>query len=303
MLGVVAWLAYQLSGIGWGDVWASRPRTLWFYVIWLALYIQLPLVEALIYRAVWKLPFREVLPPILRKRPLNQDLVSYSGEAYFFMWARRRLELTDRQVAGTLKDNAIASSLGTWTAAVLLISIFLFTGQIVLADLLPEQDPLYVTAGLLLAAVLVTLGIRFRRSIFTLPSRTVLGLYGAHVGRFLLFAYVLQIVQWWVVLPDAPLSVWATMLAVITVVNRVPLLPARDLVGIGAILGMTDLLAASAATIAAMLLMRSVLDKALNLVLFAATYAVDRKRIRRKDHQQQTSAQTHRQEEPAVLNP
>lgn len=279
ILGVLAWLAYQLSGIGWGEVWASRPRTPWFYVLWLGLYLQLPLVEAFIYRALWGLPLREGLWPILRKRALNQDVVSYSGEAYFFVWARQRLALSDGKIAGTLKDNAIASSLGTWAAAALLIGVFLFTGQIVLADLVGEQDPLYVAAGVVLGAVVIGLGIRFRRTLFTLPPRVVLGLFGVHVGRFVLIAYVLQILQWWVVLPEAPLSVWATMLAVMTIINRIPLIPAKDLVGIGAILGMTQLLAASEAVIAAMLLMRSALDKGLNLLLFGALSVWERGRV------------------------
>jgi hypothetical protein len=283
-VGVVSWLIVRLSGIGWVEVWAERPRTPWFYVIWLGLYVQLPLVEAAIYRVVWKLPVRESLPPILRKRALNQDVVSYSGEAYFFVWARKRLGLSDLQVAGTLKDNAIASSLASWTAAVLLIGVFLYTGQIVLADLLGNQDPLYVTVGVVLAAVVVALGIQFRRSLFTLRPRTVLGLFGAHLGRFLVLVYVLQILQWWVVLPEAPLSVWATMLAVMTIINRIPLIPSKDLVGIGAVLGMTQLLAASEATIAAMLLVRSVLDKSLNLGLFVTTYVLDRKRERFDAH-------------------
>ena len=302
-VGVVSWLVYRLSGIGWADVWEARPRTPWFYLLWLAIYFQLPLVEGFIYRSVWKLPLRESLPPILRKRALNQDVVSYSGEAYFFVWARQRLGLSDREVAGTLKDNAIASSLASWTAAVLLIGVFLYTGQIVLADLIGDQDPLYVTAGVLLAAVVVALGLQFRRTIFTLRPRVVLALFGAHLGRFLVLVYVLQILQWWVVLPEAPLSVWATMLAVMTIVNRIPLIPSKDLVGIGAVLGMTSLLSASAAAIAAMLLVRSALDKGLNLVFFAATYLIDRKRSRPSEHVEEGAAIEREEAVPAKSGP
>ena len=64
LIGVVAWLIHELSEIGWGQVWASRPRTPWFYVIWLVMYAQLPLVETLLYRTLWGVPFRELLPPI-----------------------------------------------------------------------------------------------------------------------------------------------------------------------------------------------------------------------------------------------
>lgn len=276
ILGVVVWLAYQLSDIGWRDVWASRPTTPWFYVTWLGLYLQLPLIEALIYRALWGLPVREGLPPILRKRALNQDVVSYSGEAYFFVWAQQRLSLSGREIGGALKDNAIASSLATWASAVLLIGAFLFAGQIVLTDLIGNQNPLYIATGVALAAVLIGLGAAFRRTLFTLPMRAVGALFAVHLGRFLAIVYVLQILQWWVVLPEAPFSVWATMLAVLTITNRIPLIPAKDLIGVGAVLGMSQYLAASEAVLGAMLLTRIALDKALNLILFVLTNVWER---------------------------
>lgn len=277
MTGVIAWLVYQLTDIGWQEVWASRPHTPWFYVLWGALYLQLPLVEALIYRIVWGVPVQEGLIPILRKRALNQDVVSYSGEAYFFVWAKQHLDLPDAKIAGTLKDNAIASSLGSWAAAVLVVGAFLFSGQILLTDLIGNQDPLYVATGVFLFVALVVLGTRFRQAIFTLPPRTVAGLFAAHFGRFILLIYGLRILQWWVVLPEAPLSVWATMLAIMTFINRLPLLPAKDLVGIGAVLGMTGLLSTSEATIAAMLLVHSALNKVLNFSLFVAVSAWERR--------------------------
>jgi hypothetical protein len=264
---VVIWLAYELFGIGWQEVWASRPRTPWFYVAWLGLYVQLPIVEALVYRVVWRLPPRQSLFPLLHKRTLNQDVVTLLGEAYFFAWARRRLPLPDRQIAGTLKDNLIASSLAAWTSVVLLV---LFTGQILLAKLVAERDPLYSIAAIVVAASVVALGVRFRRTLFTLRLRTVLALFAVHLGRFVLLVYVLQILQWWVVVPEAPLSLWVTMLVVLTIVSRLPFVPARDLVGIGAILGTPVVPGMLEAAVAAMLLTRTVLDKTCNMALWIA---------------------------------
>ena len=278
VVAVIVWLFAQLASIGWQEVWASRPSTPWFYVLWGALYLQLPFVEVLIYRTLWGVPVREGLVPILRKRALNQDVVSYSGEAYFFVWAKQHLDLPDAKIAGTLKDNAIASSLGSWTAAILVVGGFLLTGQIVLTDLVGNQDPLYVSAGVFLFVSLMVLGIRFRQTLFTLSPRAVAGLFGAHFGRFILLIYSLRILQWWVVLPEAPLSVWATILAVTTFINRLPLIPAKDLVGIGAVLGMTGLFATSGATIAAMLLVHSALTKAANFMLFTVVSVVERRR-------------------------
>jgi hypothetical protein len=157
---------------------------------------------------------------------------------------------------------------------VLMIGTFLLMGQIALTDLVSNADPWYVAAGGAGAVVLIAVGAYFRRTLFTLPLRTVGGLFATHLGRFLVLNYVLRIVQWMVVLPEAPLSVWATMLAVKSFVSRLPLIPSKDLVGTGAVLGLSSVLAASEASIAAMLLMHTALKKVFNLLFFAVLAAV-----------------------------
>jgi hypothetical protein len=279
VIAVLAWLAYRLSGIGWEEVWESRPRTPWFYVAWLGLYLQLPLVEALIFRAAWGLPLRSGLLPLLQKRTLNQDVVSGLGEAFTFVWARRRLSLTDGRIAGTLKDNVIASSLASWISIVLLV---LCAGNVLLEMGMAERAPLLLVITAAGTFLILALGVRFRRSLFTLPPRTVLVLTAVHFGRILLLAYLLQIVQWWVVEPAAPLRLWAVMLLVTAVVARIPFLPVRDLVGIGAVLGLMSLPDVYEATIAAMLLARSALDKLCNLAVAAIYFGGDRA-TRRQD--------------------
>ncbi|MDX1547904.1 MAG: hypothetical protein R3247_12995 [Rhodothermales bacterium] len=268
---VVALLVHQVSGIGWAELWAARPRTPWFYVIWAVLYFQLPLTEGLIYRGLWQVPLRAVLPVVLSKRVLNADVVSYSGEAYLYLKMRRRVGRGDRFVLGSIKDHAIGSALGSTLAVVLVVGGFLYTGQITLVGVFGGQAPWYVAGGVGMILLLGAVAVRFRKTLFTLPRRQVFALFAIHFVRFVAVVYVLQILQWWVVVPAAPMSVWGTMLAVQAVANRLPLVPAKDLVAIGAILGMSGLLEASAAAIAAMLLTRSLLDKALNLFFFVLT--------------------------------
>jgi len=278
MIGVVSWLAYCLSSIGWRVVWEARPRTPWFYGIWLASYVQLPVVEALIYRAIWTVPLGQSLLPLLRKRTLNQDVLSGLGEAYLFTWAQRRLPLTDGQIAGTIKDNLISASLAAWMSLGLLV---LVASPLLLARVLADRGPLVVVAGALALAVLAALGVRFRRAVFTLPPRTVLALVGVHCVRFALLVYALQVLQWWVVVPGAPLRLWIPILVVVTVVNRLPFIPARDLAGVGAVFGVLALPPEPEASIAAMLLVRTALDRGCNLALFLIGTAVHRERASR----------------------
>lgn len=273
VIGVVGWLAYRFSHIGWRAVWEARPRSPWFYVIWLASYLQLAVIEALIYRAIWTVPVGESFLPLLRKRTLNQDVLSGLGEAYLFLWARRRLPITDGRIAGTIKDNLISASLGAWTSLGVLI---LVASPMLLTRVLADRGRVVVAAGALVA--MAALGVRFRRSVFTLPPRTVLALVGVHFARFALLVYGLQVLQWWVVVPGAALYQWIPILVVVAVVNRMPFIPARDLTGLGAVLGVLAMPPELEAPVAAMLLVRSTLDRGCNLALFLVGTARNRGR-------------------------
>lgn len=274
--GVVLLLLYQLTTIGWREVLTSLPTTPWFYIIFLMLYFLLPVFEAGIYRQLWRLPVRELFPVLIRKRVLNNDVVGYSGEVYLYLWGRKRLAQGERYAFQSIKDNAIASSVASTSALILLVGGFLLTGQVALVDLIGNRDPIYIAFGLIAVGVLGAVGLRFRKTIFTLPLKTILLLAATHLTRFLLM-YTLQVLQWWVVLPEAPLSVWATILVVGTLMSRIPLLPARDLLSLGAMLGAAGLMDTSQAIIAGMLVVRSGLDKLFNVGLFTITTWWDRR--------------------------
>jgi hypothetical protein len=102
----------------------------------------------------------------------------------------------------------------------------------------------------------------------------VLALVGVHFARFALLVYGLQVLQWWVVVPGAALYQWIPILAVVAVVNRMPFIPARDLTGLGVLAMPPEL----EAPVAAMLLVRSALDRGCNLALFLVGATPNRRR-------------------------
>ena len=267
--GVLVFLGYRLTRIGWGEVMHALPTTPWFYVTILVMYVTLPLAEALIYGAAWGTTPRQCLPVLLRKRVLNTDVVGYSGEVYLLAWAKQRLGASTRALAMVIKDNLVLSSaLSLSTAAVLLASLLL-TGQVAVLEALNNPAPVYLVGGGLALTGVLALLVRFRRTLFFLPARTVLFVASVHGARFLA-NYVLQVVQWWVVAPEAPFSAWATLLALFVVMNRIPLLPSRDLLFAGAGIELAASLGVPTATVAGMLLVRSGIERGLNLSLFAA---------------------------------
>ena len=276
--GVVGLLIYQLSGVGWIDIWKALPTQPLYYVILLAMYVLLPLTESLIYGRLWDLRLGDCLPIMIRKRVLNVDVIGYSGEVYFFMWAKSRLSLPPRRIMATIKDNLILSSAASIGAAVLLVLGLASTGQIELGQLVDNPSPVYLGIGLFAAALVGALVFRFRKAILWLPKRVLAAVGAIHLSRFFL-GYVLLIAQWWVVIPSASFETWAILLTVFVLINRIPFLPSSDLVFVSAGAGLSPLLDVPVAPVVSMLLVRSVVDRLLNLILFSTTVWRERRSV------------------------
>lgn len=262
---VVVILAVQLSQIGWREFISELPTTPWFYATVLVMYFALPLFETGIYGRYWNAPKTSLFSVFVRKKVLNNDLAGYSGEVYLHFWTRQHLDSSNRRPLRLIVDNNITSSLAGYSSTGLLLGVLLMADQIAVVDLVGRRYPVIITAAVLIGAGVGFAAYRFRHTIFGQSGRDVLWMYAIHFGRFLLM-FSLQIFQWWVVVPDAPFITWGTMYAVMTVSNRLPFIPARDIAAIAVILELN--LPVSAAVIAGLMVSRSVLDRGLNLVLF-----------------------------------
>lgn len=274
MIAVLAYLAYQFTDIGWGQVWQALPTTPWFYILLLLMYVNLPVVEVAIYGKAWGAPARGLLPALLRKRVLNNDVLGYSGEAYFSLWAQRHTNLGYRKVVETIKDTTIISSVASTSVAVLLLALFFLSGQVqLLTQYLPDQASTVAAGGAVLVCAVVV-GVTFRRTIFSLSPSLLLWIGAAHLTRFLVNTG-LQVTQWAVVIPDVSVGSWITLLALHIVVNQIPLVPTRNLVFMGAGLELSGALQIPTAALGSMLLAQTLLDRGLNFLTYAGTSAFD----------------------------
>jgi hypothetical protein len=272
------YLIYQLSAIGWQEVWNALPRTPWFYVVFLGVYLTLPVFQALIYGLIFGLSPIQLFPAMLKKRVYNKDVMSYSGEMYLYVWIRQRTGEPGRRVMHAIKDNAIVSSVVSTLVAVVLLSVFFLAGLVRIPDVIAQYEVAYVVGGLLVGSVLLGLGIRFRRSILKLPGKILAVLFGLHALR-LLVVQGLQVVEWEVVYPEIALEIWFTFLALQIITGRIPLLPSRDLIYVSLSVELAGAVQVSRAAIAGLMLVHSMLDKTLNVLLFLAVSAWDRNTI------------------------
>lgn len=267
---VVVFLAGRLSDIGWSDVADALPTTPWYYIFFLGWFFAIPIAELFVYKLIWGENLTSRLGVFLRKRVYNYAVLSYSGEAYLAMWARKAIPLDNRKILSTVKDSTILSGLASNTFTVLLLGVFLVTGQLaVLLEADPDFEAYFIVAALV-GLILVPMILRFRKSIIALPGRLALQVFAIHMVRLILML-VLQTAMWAVVLPQVPFETWLMFLTAQLVLTRVPFLPNTDLMYLGLGLSLSGYLEAPEATVAGMFLAAGALSQILNVAIYGLT--------------------------------
>lgn len=216
-------IVYQLRGMSLASFLAAIPTNPWFLPALLAHYLALPITDWLIFRRLWRLPVSG-FPIILGKRIANSLLLVYSGEVYFYLWARQRTGLATAPF-GTIKDVNILSALAGNIMALLLLIVAwpwfvtLEMGRYAMPALMSAAVMIAISLGILL----------FRRIVFTLDRRDLAWIFGAHMVR-LLAGVVLCAVLWRMALPNVPIGIWIALSMVRLLVGRLPLVPNSELI-------------------------------------------------------------------------
>jgi hypothetical protein len=260
------YLAFRLSTIGWSEFLESLPTSPVFYLTIAGLYSLLPASESLIYRRLLHIPVRKILPVVLGKRALNADVVGYTGELMLYVESQQHTHVGPKAIRNAIKDNLIVSSISSLSLAFVVLAALLVSGQILVPEW-SEGSAATIMGVAVLAGVLILAFYRFRHAIFSLPRGDLLFVAGVHLTRFLV-GFVLQVVQWWSVVPEAPFSAWATLLSAMIVTNRIPFLPSRDILFAGAGIELSVVVGIPAAVVAGMLLVRTGIDKVMNMAFF-----------------------------------
>jgi hypothetical protein len=222
---ILAALLLNVRGLRIADLPALLPRTPLFWALFLISYLAMPVSEWLIYRRLWAMR-PAGFPALLRKLVSNEILFGYSGELYFYAWARQSSGVA--APFGAIKDVAILSAL-VGNGITLLFGAFAYAA-VGGAALGPYAGRLYACAGLVMLVSLAA--ILFRRRVFSLPpaDRRFIGL--VHALRLVAVA-LLTATMWHLVLPEVGLRWWLLLAALQLVVCRLPLITNKDFVFAG----------------------------------------------------------------------
>ncbi|MBX9797757.1 MAG: hypothetical protein K2Y03_12825 [Sphingomonas sp.] len=221
-LGMVAGLARALYVQGVERLIAAFPANPLFYIAFAAFYLSLPLGDFVIYRRLWGIPAAG-LGALIRKRIANEVLFGYSGEAYFFAWAKAEARHV-KAPFGAVKDVSILSALaGNAVTIALIVAALPFAGHYLNAVQLQ---------GFALSA-LVVVGtslpfLVFGRRVFSLTRPVLWEIFGIHVARVAASSALLALV-WHAALPQVAIGTWLLLVALRMLTGRLPFVPNNEL--------------------------------------------------------------------------
>jgi hypothetical protein len=248
----------RLTELGWKQVWIARPDNAGFYALLVAQFFLQPFGDYLVYRNLWG---RANTPPwavILRKRVLNTFMLDYSGEAFFYFWAQAHLALKPGLLVHAIKDSNLLSGGAGLVMVYLMALILLASGGLHIPAIMSSHGWLYVLIGsvpLILCAVLV-LGHRK----FTALSRGQIAV--TFLIHFLRAALVLAVeFGLWELSGALPSAVACLQfVALRLVVTRLPMVPNKDLIFVGAGIAAAGLTQVSVTPVATVLVILAAAD-------------------------------------------
>jgi hypothetical protein len=240
---VLCAVAWQLRHLEIRAIFSMAPASPLFWAVFALYYVAEPLAEWIIFRRLWRIPVSGFFA-LARKAVSNEILLGYSGEVYFYAWARRNSAITTAPF-GAIKDAAVLSAL---TGNVMTIAMLAIAAPALASlDIVSNAGPALWSIVLVLATS--ALIVVFRGRLFSLPRPEILFVSAVHAGRIAIKA-ALAALLWSLILPQAPLSLWLALAAARLLLSRLPFLPNKDLVFAGlavALVGQqTDIVSAMA---------------------------------------------------------
>lgn len=247
---MVVMLGRELLGSGLEGLSRTTPDSPWFYLAFFCLYMAAPTGDFIIFRRLWRIPLSGFVA-LHKKRIANDVVLGYSGEAYFYAWARARANIVAAPF-GAVKDVSLLSAIAGNTVTILLCAIALPIGY-----QLMSPNVLHAVAGsAAITLVISLLMLIFSRRIFSLPRQQLRWIFWIHTGRFAASSLFVAL-AWHFAMPDVALGVWLFLAAARLLVSRLPLVPNKDLLFASfaiLVIGQDEALSAMIAFVAALTL-------------------------------------------------
>jgi len=220
---VLAMVLWHLRTVDFDVLVRAVPTNPLFWIVFLSRYFVGIVTEFIIFRWLWHVPF-EGLIALTRKNVINQLVVDYLGDAYFYTWARRKMKMVTAPF-GAVKDVAILSSLvSNLLTLAMMAMVYRYT---VALNLNTTGTTIAASVGIIvLISVLV---VAFGKKLFSLDRQQLWGISGIHLVSLLL-NNVLLAWAWSLALPDVAIGWWLMLATARMLISRLPLISNKDVI-------------------------------------------------------------------------
>jgi len=260
---MIGWLGLKLRAMGVNNLWTALPTNPLFYVFFALLYLAPVTGDFIIFRRLWGIPAAGYIA--LAKKRIANDMLNYSGETYFYAWARQRASMVAAPF-GAVKDVSILSAIAgnMMTLAMIAVAMPLGIGLLTPRGLQNAIWSVVIVFGMSLPFLI------FSKRVFSLPRRSLWWIFGVHCLR-LIAGSVLIAFAWHYALPTVSVGMWLLLAAARMIVGRLPLVPNKDLL----FATFTTLLIGQDAQLSVLLAMTAALPLLVHVVLVALFGLVD----------------------------
>jgi hypothetical protein len=221
-LAMIAGLAKQLLGSGLAGLSHAAPNSWLYYVAFALLYISPPTGDYIIFRRLWKIPL-EGFGALIKKRIANEAVFGYSGDAYFYAWARQRAAMVAAPF-GAVKDVSILSAISGNIMTLVMTALALPFAL----EVLPQRYYTGLFVGIPIVIAMCLPFLIFSRKVFSLERGTLWWIFWVHAAR-LSVGCLLIAFAWHFGMPGIGIGAWLILSAVRMLVSRLPFVN-KDLV-------------------------------------------------------------------------
>ncbi|MEP3890569.1 MAG: hypothetical protein ABJN69_08875 [Hellea sp.] len=267
VIGIVLYLFYKLSQIGWAEIMAALPSSPLFYGLSIAVLLLPIWAERSAFKIVTENKIAAPFKVFARKHVMNKAVLAYSGEAYLIHELSEKAGLNVKRAAIIIKDLALLRTFVANLWVIILAGVAVVFGQSETLQNIAQASPaLVVIVGLI--CVLVCSGtVIFFKKISNLPYGNGAKVAGVFLLRSLLIAAIM-IAQWNLAIPGTPLSAWFIFMVVFSIARKSPI--GGEMVFISVALTLPGLESQNA-SVAAMLMTILALNQLNYLITFLLT--------------------------------
>jgi hypothetical protein len=266
-IGIVLYLFYKLSQIGWPEIIEALPNSPAFYLLSIAILLLPIWAERSAFKIVTENKVPAPIKVFARKHVMNKAVLAYSGEAYLVHKLSEQAGLKVKRSAIIIKDLALVRTFvaNLWVIILALVAV-VFGQSETLQNIAQASHALVVIVGLI--CVLVCAGtVIFFKKMSNVPYGNGAKVAGVFLLRSLMIA-VIMIAQWSLAIPGTSLSTWFTFMVVFSIARKSPI--GGEMVFITVALALPGL-ESQKASVAAMLMTVLALNQLNYLITFLLT--------------------------------